>query len=545
MRDDDPTTEAAKGGETLPALLGGLSRERGAAPAIVYGGEGVSFAELEERSRRVAQGLLELGVGPGDRVALWLPNAPAWFALLFACARLGAIAVAVNTRFRSAEVGDIVGRSGAKLLVLWPGFRRIDFTGILRDIDPAALTSLAAIVVYDEGGDAVPDTLLGRRAVPYRRLEGRPPCDLDRASGESGCLIFTTSGTTRAPKFVLHKQAAVVRHARDVARRFGYAEPGTRLLQALPFCGTFGLAQAAAALAAGSPSVLMPAFDATEAAELIRLWAITHLNGTDDMFDRLLAAAPEARPFPTLRWCGYAAFTPSLADLVERADHRGVRLVGLYGASECQALFAGQPVEADAATRARPGGFPVSEEAAVRIRDPETGEVLPDGRSGEIELRGPSIMVGYFGDARATAAAFTEDGFVRTGDLGYATPGGGFVLLSRMGDVLRLGGFLVSPTEIEGHILENPGIEGCQVVGVATASGTRPVAFVILAAGAEFSEERLRDHCRKGLARYKVPERFFVLQEFPTTVGPNGIKVQRGRLQEMAASRLSETAAAP
>ena len=143
---------------------------------------GLSFAELLDCSARAAQGLSDLGVGPGDRVALWLPNVPAYPILYFACARLGAIAVAVNTRYRAVEVADIVGRSGAKVLACAPGFRRIDFLSILADIEPDALDRLSAIVTVGETPEPVPPAIEHRRRVPFDRLLSRPPLAGNHAS---------------------------------------------------------------------------------------------------------------------------------------------------------------------------------------------------------------------------------------------------------------------------------------------------------------------------------------------------------------------------
>src|SRR5215831_11288300 len=144
------------------------------APAFLHGDRILSFSELHEQSLRAAQGLADLGVGPGDRVALWLPNLPAYPILYFACVRLGAIAVAVNTRYRAVKVADIVGRSGAKVLACAPGFRRIDFLSILADIEPAALDKLAAIVTVGEEPAAAPPAIERLRRVPYDGLLSRP-----------------------------------------------------------------------------------------------------------------------------------------------------------------------------------------------------------------------------------------------------------------------------------------------------------------------------------------------------------------------------------
>lgn len=527
---------------TVSELLGA---QRGRGTALIYGGREWSYADLDEASRRVAGALAARGIGPGDRLGIWLPNCPAYALLYFACARLGAVAVAVNTRYRSAEVQDIVGRARCKALATWPGFRGIDFAGILGGIDPGVLGRVSFLIVYgEEGESAAPQAApAGLEAVPFAALLEGPAADEDFSSPDAPCNIFTTSGTTKAPKFVLHRQSAVVRHAHDVARGFGYDAPDARLLQAVPLCGVFGFSQYIGTVAAGAPSVMMPAFEADEAVRLIRRHGITHTCGADDMANRLLAAGDGERPMPSVRHFGYAMFNAALSDIVERADARGLRLVGLYGSSEALALFSAQPAEAPVERRRLAGGFPVAAEARVRARDPGTAEILPHDRPGELEIRAPSLMIGYDGNLEVTRAAFTPDGFFRTGDIGYSCEDGSFVYLSRAGDVLRLGGFLVNPAEIEAHLQAHPAIDGCQVVGAETGRGTIAVAFVTLKPGAAAREAALRAHCRHALAAFKVPARVFVVDAFPTTESANGTKIQRARLREMAQRRLDESPA--
>lgn len=256
--------------------------------------------------------------------------------------------------------------------------------------------------------------------------------------------------------------------------------------------------------------------------------------GSDDMYARLLDIMPGRWPFRSLKWAGYAAFNASLEDLPERAQPRGLRLVGLYGMSEVQALYARQPLNAPVARRKLGGGVPTSPLAHVRVRDPETGALLGPGQPGALECAGPSLMMGYYGNPDATAQAMTADGYVRTGDLAQLDGRGGFTFLSRMGDVLRLSGFLVNPLEIETHIQKMAGIAACQTIALPRPDGVRPVAFVILHPGATLDEAAVIAHCRQGLASYKVPIRTFAIDEFPRTPSPNGLKIQRNRLREMA-----------
>ncbi|CAN0514630.1 unnamed protein product, partial [Phaeothamnion confervicola] len=165
---------------------------------------------------------------------------------MFACARLGAILVSVNTRFRAHEVADIVSRSGCRMLVLWPDFKAIDFTGILRAIAPDALQALEHVIVYDEADEPAASPVIAGVPVSTYAALGHSSEDVAPMVGSPlhRCVIFTTSGTTRAPKFVCHVQGTVVRHAHDVASALGMQRVGAKVLQALPLCGVFGYTQA-------------------------------------------------------------------------------------------------------------------------------------------------------------------------------------------------------------------------------------------------------------------------------------------------------------
>lgn len=505
-----------------------LSELRSAAPAVIHEGRVLSFAGLDDASRRVASGLLELGVVAGDRVGIWLPNIPEWLVLYFACARVGAIAVSVNTRFRSSEVEDIVGRSGCKALALWPDFKNIDFAGILADVDPTALAALESVIVY--GADDISEPVPGRRTVGFDTLLAMPVLEQDHGTPDSPCTIFTTSGTTGSPKFVVHGQAGIARHAHEAAAAHGYTAADTCVLQVLPFCGTFGLTQAMATLAAGKPMILQTVFDAKGAVELGRRYGITNFNASDEMVARMLDARPSGQLFPKLRFCGYARFA-GISGLIDRAAEHGIQMRGLYGMSECQALFALQPA-ADPERTPKPGGLPASPDGGVRVCHPETGDVLPAGEVGEVQVTGPSLMQGYYENPGATEAAFTSDGYFRTGDMGYGTTDGGFVFETRAGDVLRLGGFLVAPAEIERYLERHPAVRMSAVV-----AGPRPascVAFVALEPGGNVSEEDLTAFCLEGLAKFKVPARIHVLDELPTVPSPNGAKIRRNLLREWA-----------
>jgi fatty-acyl-CoA synthase len=336
------------------------------------------------------------------------------------------------------------------------------------------------------------------------------------------------------PKFVLHDQATIAGHAHDVARGFGYTASDARILITAPLCGVFGFCNAMAAFAAARPLVMYPTFDAHESANAIRRHRVTHTNCTDDMIAQMLAAVPETPAFPGAHFFGYAAFSPAQADLPLRADARGLKVVGLYGSSELQALLARQAHSLPVAQRMPGGGKPVSDKLRVRARDPETQIIQPHGTSGELEFFAPSAMVGYFENEEATAEAFTGDGWFKSGDFGHTTEDGGFVFVARLGDAMRLSGFLVSPVEIEDVLQAHPGVAAAQVVGADTGDGVRPVAFVIPKPGTAFDEAALIAHCKSQIAGFKVPARIVALDAFPVTPGANATKIQKSKLREIA-----------
>lgn len=524
--------------QTLPALLARAPRD---GLALVYGDRTWTYAELDTLIARVAGGLAEAGIAPGDRIGLWLPNCPAYVALHFACARLGAIAVAVNTRFRRIEVEDIVSRGRCKALAVWPSFRGIDFAGLLDALDPGAVAGVQTLILCEDGeGTTPPAGLPSARRVDFADLAAARPLAGDLSAPDAACNLFTTSGTTSKPKFVVHRQSVVARHAVEVAEAFGYGEPDAVMLQVLPLCGVFGFCAFMAAMAAGRPCILCPTFDAEQSVMLVERHAVTHMAGGDDMADRMLSAA-QGRRFASLRRFSYARFNPALADIVERAEAQGMIITGVYGSSEMLALFSTQPLDAPAERRKRGGGLPVSPETRIRVRDRESGRLLPHGEPGELEIRAPSRMVGYDANDAATAAAFTDDGWFRSGDMGYTTGDEGFVYLARYGDALRLGGFLTHPAEIEEHLLTHPAVDGAQVVGVTGAAGDIAVAFVTLRTGTAADEPALQAHCKGALATFKQPRRVLVVDAFPTTPSANGTKIQRAKLREMAAALLAGT----
>src|SRR6266851_6259288 len=212
----------------LPALLDRHLAERPDAIAFVDGEERISYAEFDRMCRKTAAWLAARGVRPGDRVAVWLVNRIEWLALLFGLARIGAALVAVNTRFRAAELEHVLRRSGARMLVLEPAFKKIDFPAILAEVDAAAARSVETVAVV-RPGSAVPQGVLGKPTVAFDAFERSFSAAPDRYDPEAIVALFTTSGTTKGPKLVMHPQRSIAYHARAIARGFGLDAADSRV----------------------------------------------------------------------------------------------------------------------------------------------------------------------------------------------------------------------------------------------------------------------------------------------------------------------------
>ena len=482
--------------------------------AFVGPGLRVSRAELRAASAALAARLHALGFRRGDRLALWLPDGAGWLQCLFACAQLGVLVVPVSTRFTVAEARRVLEVAQPRGLVITPHFLKMDY---------AAARELAPEVLIE----APPHGLLDGSA-------GEAP-----STGEAGDLLctFSTSGTTGVPKLAPHDQAGIKRHAQNVAAYFDMQ--GGVALGALPLYGVLGFMQAMAVLAAGGTLVSVPVYDPIACASAINAERVTHFFGSDQMFDAVLGV-PGAS-LASWRIGGYADFVGWGARVAAAGDARGIRLLGLYGSSEGFSLLAGRDWRAPLEARIPAGGTPVSPDIRFRVCDPETGAVLPQGQPGELQLQGYNLLQQYLNNPTATAAAFTADGWFRSGDLAV-DEGGSFLYLARLKDSLRLRGYLVDPGEIESHLTAHPAVEQAQVVGVTQpGQGDVAVAFVILAEAAD--EAALLAHCRAGLAAYKQPRRVLAVAEFPANNGPNGVKILKNKLREMAEATLKDSAA--
>lgn len=495
-------------------------------------GDGISPTEFGEKVSQTAAWLVARGVTSGDKVAVWLPNKLEWMMLLFACARIGAVVAAVNTRYRTAELQHILKSSGAKMLIFEGRDSRADFYRLISELDFSELADLKELVCVDADAAALPP-INNIKIGLFSPEEAHPEADTV-GTANSPILLFTTSGTTNAPKLVMHVQRAVILHAYNCAKALEFDQDGARFLSVMPFCGVFGLNPTLAAIAGRAPVYLHTEFDIELLVKDVKENAITHLFGSDEMYQQIWQRDREA--LKHARICGYASFTPGIEEKMRHIAENRVPLLGLYGASEIFAIFSTQPLNLQIEQRLQGGGLPAGgSQAELRVRNTETGELCAENEVGILEFRAPTNFIGYYRNEEATSKAIDADGYFHSNDIGYLRGDGTFVYLARNGDFLRLSGFLTDPKEIEEVLEQDEAVGKCQVVGVEYKGKTRPVAFVIpIDPGKMPKEDVLISEAKSSLAHYKVPLHVIVIDAFPTTESANGLKIQKAKLRDEA-----------
>lgn len=490
-------------------------------PAFHQNGKVVKRSELLLASQRAASFLWDKGLRRGDKLAVWFPDGAVWLQLLFGAAQLGVLVVPVSTRLKTAEALHVVSTAQARMLVVPTRFLDFDYVEAASIIQQSVGT-LAHVIDVSANGDFMWDTY-----VPSRESLG---------DGADPWCTFSTSGTTGKPKLAVHTQAGIVTHALNVVAATDM-KPGDATLCALPLYGVMGFVLAISTLAAGAACVFLPVFKPQAAAEAIAEHGVTHFYGSDAMLDMVMKVPGYA--FSKWRRGGFAEFAGLGNRIVDKAwAEWNVPLTAVYGMSECFALAAMRDVGAGGDERRLAGGQPVARDISFRVVDPVTGAPTPEGEQGELQLRGYNVLAGYLNNPSATADAFTADGWFRTGDLARAR-GNTFQYLSRIKDTLRLRGYLVDPAEVEEFLTTHPSVSAAQVVGVhQQGEGDVAVAFIRCNHGAAACEAELLEFCKRGISGFKVPRRIVALEHFPQVDGPNGVKILKHVLRDIAQEHL-------
>ncbi|MFS0884866.1 AMP-binding protein [Aeromicrobium sp. 179-A 4D2 NHS] len=521
--------------------------------ATDFMGATATYAQTEQAIRRAMVVLAGLGVAPGSRVALVLPNCPSHLVAYHAALRLGAVVIDLNPTYTRAELEHLVADSGATHALVW--HKAVERVLPSRD-------RLQALVSVDVSRDlpATARLLLRLPVKPAREkreaLLGTVPADvpdwhtlLRGASGEVAeaevhgddlALLQYTGGTTGVPK------AARLTHRNLVANLVhgqawaGFREGEETVYGVLPFFHAFGLTFCLNLPGhIGATLVMFPNFDPAAVVQAFGRRPATFMAGVAPMFDRIAAAAESAgkRARDGFRQArlGFAGAMPIPPATVERWERlTGGLLIEGYGMTECAPIALGNPC---APTR-RPGTlgvpFPNTEMRIVDIDD-HTREVEPDERGhrrGELLVRGPQVFAGYLNRPDETDHQLVEDGWLRTGDVVEVDETGWVTLVDRVKEMIIVGGFKVYPSTVEDHLRELPGVADVAVVGVCQPGGDDEVlAALVLEDGASApSVAEVRAHGEKRLARYALPRRVEVVEDLPRSqIG----KVMRRQVRDM------------
>jgi fatty-acyl-CoA synthase len=550
---------------TLGESLDAAAKRYADRPLIVTDDATYSYAEVRDWSIRIAAGLRALGVRRDDNVAVVLANVPAFVALKYAIARLGATSVPINFLFRASELGYVLTQSDAVALVTMDSFRGHDYLADLDELAPewgrkrpeAIAPRLRQVVVVPMEGafSDVPSTDGVRTLADVEALATAAHADTSPGDPQDLSDILYTSGTTGAPKGVMLTHDMVLRTA--YASAYHGARPdGCRLQFSLPMYHVFGYVECLlAATFVGGSVVPLTHFQPAEFLAAIERHRSTEIICVPTMTLALIEAAREKAcdlsslvtvfssggPSPETIW-------PEIRDVFKAPE-----IITAYGMSETTAattctypegpdeqLLTNGPYR-EAGVAGDPG---LGNHLAVyKVVDPVTEQPLPHGTQGHLLVRGPMVTAGYYRKPEETAEAFTADGWLRSGDIGVLGHDGTLTLTGRLKETYRRGGEMVMPREIEILLAEYPGIAQAHVVGVRDSRmGEVGCAWIVLEPDARVSADEVITYCANHLARFKVPTHvlFTTADELPMTATS---KVQKFRLAERAEAVLASRAA--
>jgi acyl-CoA synthetase (AMP-forming)/AMP-acid ligase II len=508
------------------AALRHQAEVRPEAEALVFPAAGgrLSFAGWQDRALRVAAALQDLGIGRGDAVALLAENRRDWPVVQMAVAALGALFVPLNTHYRADDLAYALGAAGAKAIFLSRRFRSNPYLDTVLAAR-AGLPELKHIVSLDGSGPehavrGIDD--LARSAPLEKPVDAAPP-------RSAGALLFT-SGTTGKPKGALLTHAGMMMCARETSARLGL-HAGDRWTSIIPLFHCAGcILNIQGALQVGGAYVGEPAFDAEALFSLIETERCTVLSGVPTSYLAMLQHPARGRyNLSSLRTgtCGGAEANPEVLAACAR-EFPMPGLAQVYGQTESSTLITAsgydEPERFRTAGRALPG-------YELRIVDPRSGAVLPAGRIGEVQGRGPMVMLGYHNNPQATAETVTTDGWLRTGDLGNLEPSGHLVIAGgRLRDMIIRGGENVYPVEIETLYAGHAAVAEIAVFGEPDAYYGEIVAAAVRLSHPVTTKD-LISFAADRIARFKVPAKFYAVETFPLT--PSG-KIRKIELREMA-----------
>ena len=493
----------------------------------------------------VARGLIGLGIGPGDKVSLWMMNRPEWIHAALAVMRIGAVLVPINTRLRTDDAAYVLGQSDSTALIIAARSGPIDYLGMVRALLPSLgsggdavhdpkLPALRRVVVLADapapGTIPWPSLVETGTRVPDHALRAR----IAAVDPDATAFIIYTSGTTGFPKGVMHCHT-IVRNVVDRAFRMAITAADT-ILMYLPLYHLFGFSEGMLmSMVTGARQVVTQTFAPDENLRLLEEERATILHGFDTHFKDLLEAS-QRRPRDTssVRTGLLASGMSSSIPIAREARRVFGRFLSGYGMSEIGAGAALSALDSTEEQCAEASGYPAPG-YEIRIVDPETGREQPVGTAGEILVRGYMLMQGYYRKPEETAKAIDPEGWMHTGDMGIMREDGHLRFMGRYKDMLKIGGENVDPMEVEAYLMTHPAINLAAVVGLPDARLSEvAVAFIRLEPGPTVTEPEVIEYCRGKIASYKIPRHVLFVDDFPWT---GSGKIQKVKLREEASRR--------
>jgi fatty-acyl-CoA synthase len=529
-------------GEALEATADRFGRQ----DALVFPQLGLrlNYRKFNERVDEAARGLLSLGIGNGDHVAVWATNVPEWVVLQFATAKIGAVLVTINPAYRPFELKYVLRQCDAKALFLVDRFKKSDYFAMLAEVCPE-------LSAHEPGQ-------LNATEFPRLRwvvtLRGAPPFgaiswdDMARrgqaiaarqiaAAAKSlrptdAINIQYTSGTTGFPK------AATLSHRNLLLNTYYVGQclkltADDRICIPVPFYHCFGCVLGTICAVVYGSAMIVPAesFDPAATLAAIESARATALYGVPTMFIAELNDPSRAgRDLSSLR-TGIMAGSPCPIETMRAvvADLGCREITIAYGQTEASPIITQTRTDDPLAMRVETVGRPIPG-IEVKVLDPATGQALADGEQGELCARGHDVMLGYYKNPEATAAAIDPEGWLHTGDLAVRLPSGYYKITGRIKDMVIRGGENIFPREIEEFLFTHPAVEQAAVVGVPDPKyGEELCAWIKLKVGHTATEDEIRQFCRSCLAHFKVPKYVRFVDGFPQTVTG---KIQKFKIRE-------------
>nr|WGD70374.1 AMP-binding protein [Bacillus subtilis] len=513
--------------------------------AVVYPDRNIryTYAQFDSLCRQTAKGLMRMGIGKGDHVAIWASNIPEWLAVQFATAKIGAVLVTVNTNYQAHELDYLLKQSDAAALIIMNSYRGTSYPDIvsslipeLQEAKPGQLKSerypfLKTLIYIGNkrllGMYHWDDTEILAKTVTDAELEER----MNSLDKDNVINMQYTSGTTGFPKGVMLTHFNVINNAANIAECMALTSQD-RMCIPVPFFHCFGCVLGVlACVSVGATMIPVQEFDPVTILKTVEKEKCTALHGVPTMF----IAEPhhpdfDAYDLSTLR-TGIMAGSPCPSEVMKAVIERmGMKDITIaYGQTEASPVITQTRANDSFIRRVETTGraLPHTE---VKIVEPGTCQEVQRGMQGELCTRGYHVMKGYYKDKEATRKAINHDGWLFTGDLAVMDEDGYCRITGRLKDMLIRGGENIYPREIEEFLYRHPAILDVQVVGVPDAKfGEEAATWIKLKDGKSVSPDELKAYCKGKIARHKIPRYVIFTDDYPMTASG---KIQKYKLRE-------------